>query len=188
MPLAVPSEASLTALRAMGFVLPEENPSPDDVRATLTCLNTLRGLKLRSDPDLTPIILPWKGEIPLSDQEIGEVLVRMIKDSRIDVEAKYTRLLETVYHVTNSAGPCGPALLSAPLELPHIGLYLQAFHDLGRPVEPDLLEAFLQDWNDDVKPTLGSDGKRRVSECALRKLAAVPDKEGKMRVVAILDY
>lgn len=166
--------------------MPSQDLCPDAVRASLTILTSLRGLRPRADIDLTSIQSPWTGVIPLTDREISQAFHRIVKESRIDVVSLYRSLLQNEYHVTNSAGIYGPAMLSAPLELPQVGPYVEDMNILGRPLEPELLEAFVQDAR-----RLESDGIHLPSGNnvrSLRRLTAVPDREGKMRIVAIFDY
>lgn len=83
-----------------------------------------------------------------------------------------------------SAGLYGPALLSAPRELPGLPYeLLDSLRVLGSAIQPENWEAF-------KKASEAFPSVRRDLEDGpvLRKLVSFPDKEGKMRTVAILDY
>lgn len=88
--------------------------------------------------------------------------------------------------MSSSAGIYGPAVLSAPFELRSAAQLTPEFETLGRQLIPAEMEAV----DDELRSLLACGNPRKVdnSDHKLRRLTAVPDKEGKMRVVAIFDY
>jgi len=99
-------------------------------------------------------------------------------------------VIRSILHKTyrtdrGSAGLYGPALLSAPRELPDLPeTLLDSLRILGGGVQPGNWEAFKKASKKAFPQIWG----KSEYEVILRKLASFPDKEGKMRTVAILDY
>lgn len=96
------------------------------------------------------------------------------------------KILGEVYRTDRgSAGLYGPALLSAPRELPDLPLsLLDSLRVLSRRDQLRNWEAFKEASRKAFPRIWGRPDYQPI----LRKLTSFPDKEGKMRTVAILDY
>lgn len=87
------------------------------------------------------------------------------------------------YHITSKTGPNGPALWSAITDLmalpPSLVESIKAIGGVSLSIHIDILQRFA--------PYLSKCFPSR-REGSIRKVVGIPDKEGKTRVIAILDY
>lgn len=160
------------------------------MRSLLTLLTVLRNLEFKPDPDITPIISPYKGDITgISDRHIDKALKELHIEEK-EVKWKY-------FHMSSKRGPNGHALLSSVGELNGLPEQLrkdvislanspefeQHIHEILNPPpeilnNKNLLEVYSEAYY--KKPPLKT--------YELRKLSYFSDKEGKTRIVGILDY
>lgn len=82
------------------------------------------------------------------------------------------------FHVTGSKGPHGPALLTSFSEALHLDDQTIADLDILRPGTKEQIIKIRQS-NADPTP---------IQEFRLGKVTAIPDKEGKTRLITILNY
>jgi hypothetical protein len=167
---------------------------PQGVRALLTLLTLTRAFHLSASPDLDTITQPWSGTDTISGLELG-IAFKVLKIQRGMVE-EWNAL-----HTTTKRGPIGQALLSSLSELTLLpstlvdNIKLLGGNSLSNMIDEnieglDILEVIkpkgwtkgyfsISWWWRTLFPT-----KRNI----FRKLSYFPDKEGKTRVIAILDY
>jgi len=162
-----------------GFYTPWEI---EQIRILLTLLSSLRSIILSPVLDVTPIVTPYGGAVAGLSPAFVNSILRDMGVRRVPVEDVYW----TDFHFTVKAGPLGRAFLSSVRELPAI---LANYRSLLRVVGGPRLAQRLD--------TL--DGKNQAGEPffpktpgvdfpSLGKLAIFGDKEGKTRIVAIVDY
>lgn len=103
----------------------------------------------------------------------------------MDLKAQVEHYRKLPYPFKGSAGLYGPAVVSSTIELPSLpdNLVL-ALDQLGWGVKPATIKEFT-DMLSSMSPSWLS--KYKLMRYP-RKLASFPDKEGKMRTVAIFDY
>lgn len=150
----------------------------------LTMLSSLRHLRFPGEPELAHIEAPWEGKSPLTVDEIRQEARRITRKCHVEPALIRMRELDGLYSSSGSAGLYGPALASSLKDLATLPLTLRRHlaalgweESLG-PVD-ELLE-FLNSTFPGYKSF-----KRLPSP---RRLVALPDKEGKIRTVAIMDY
>lgn len=150
-------------------------------RILLTLLTSLRGVILKPQLDLGPIIDKWTGvsDIKLSEHRHA---CRVLGIRKKSVEWKR-------FHMSTKRGPLGQALLTSVTELTLLSsellgyIYLVGGSSLRNVIEglkvPRLKGYSIVDiWSTFFPP------KRTT----LRRISYFSDKEGKTRVIAILDY
>jgi hypothetical protein len=153
-----------------------------ELKLLMTLLISLRGIHLDPVLDVTPIISPWKGSDPITDREFNHACRQLGITSNIKVEW-------SKFHMSTKSGPLGQAILTSVTELtllPQIlidNIRLVGGPKLGKVITAltagrfgDLSLAAI--WGTLYPPKTGS----------FRKLSYFSDKEGKTRVIAILDY
>ncbi|UHK03173.1 MAG: RNA-dependent RNA polymerase [Hangzhou mitovirus 4] len=153
----------------------------DELRAALTLLNLCRWLPCSyPEPDISVITDPYNGEkdftIPYSFME------KFNRDFKLRIESDWKE-----YHWTTKAGPHGPALWTS----------LSDFQLLSENLSKDIMTlggnllkdefARLSSMNANLFSGLVQIFSKKVSQ-PLRKLSIIEDKEGKARIIAILDY
>lgn len=155
----------------------------DGQRVLLTMLIALRGVVLKPALDLTPIISPWAGALPeISDKQHAHVC-RGLGVRRKSVEWSKP-------HMSTKRGPLGQALLTAVSELTLIPQeLLDSIITIGGPKLSTVITG--------LKAPIGGTNLSVVDVWSklyppktksLRRISYFSDKEGKTRVIAILDY
>jgi len=155
----------------------------DGQRVLLTMLIALRGVMLKPALDLTPIISPWAGALPeISDKHHAHVC-RGLGVRRKSVEWSKP-------HMSTKRGPLGQALLTAVSELTLIPQeLLDSIITIGGPKLSAVITG--------LKAPIGGTNLSVVDVWSklyppktksLRRISYFSDKEGKTRVIAILDY
>nr|UJQ92486.1 MAG: putative RNA-dependent RNA polymerase [Mitoviridae sp.] len=155
----------------------------DGIRVLTTLLVVLRGVHLTAVLDLNPIISPWNGSLPEISEKKHNHVCRGLGIRRKSVEWSKP-------HMSTKRGPLGQALLTAVSEITLI--------------PPELLESIYLVGGDKLKAVM--DGLRAPiagtnlsvvdvwsklyppKTKSLRRISYFSDKEGKTRVIAILDY
>jgi hypothetical protein len=155
--------------------------SGEGIKLVLTLLTSLRGIHLPPTLDITPIISPWKGTDTITDRELNHACRQLGVSSR---KADWSS-----FHMSTKSGPLGQALLTSATELTLLPQELlddiitvggsklgKVVGALKAPRFGDLSIAGI--WANLFPPKTGS----------FRKISYFSDKEGKTRVIAILDY
>jgi len=154
------------------------------LRLTLTLLYSTRALSLGRKPDITPIVSPSSVTEP---HDWGKHRLSFWRS--LGYRPSATRVPRGIYfksfHLSTKAGPNGHALWTSMVDLK----LLQGFADLvealkvlGGPRFSKRFDLLLKWVNLMPKSLFPVEGR------ALRRLSYFPDKESKVRVVAILDY
>lgn len=165
---------------------------PTGIRALLTLLTLLRSHTVEPSLDLTTVVDPWKGSITISDKELILALQKLgIKSGKVGEF--------TFPHMTSKKGPAGPAILSSLSELtflPH--QLISNIKELGGQKLCKMIDENIErlDILDFVAPSkeLPFSVSHWWSKLfppksnIFRKISYFPDKEGKVRVIAIGDY
>jgi len=165
----------------------------DRMKILLSLFMSLRSITLKPNPDLSTIVEPWKGQDDITDWELNQAL-RMLGVKRTLYHLRKKDLLSTdwtTHHLTTKKGPQGHALINSMLELtlltPQLIQYIKVLggNKLGFYLESMLAKGtegrLAFKWSDSFK----SKAKRGGS---LRKISYFSDKEGKTRVIALVDY
>jgi len=153
----------------------------EGIKVLFTLLVCLRSIHLDPVLDVSPITEPWKGFSSISDREHRHAVRRLGIRPR---ELKWKS-----FHMSTKKGPLGQALLTAVTELSLLPLELIADikllggDKLSRVIESLKLPRWdslsvVNIWTTLFKPKSSN----------FRKLSYFSDKEGKTRVIAILDY
>jgi hypothetical protein len=167
--------------------------SANGLRAVLTLLTLTRAFTHRAEPDLSTVVKPWLGTDNISDRELYSALRLLnVRRGSVGVWSKP--------HISTKKGPQGQALLTSLSELtlltPKQEEYIKLLggQSLSKMISEnkeglDILEMIkslkteglfsIARWWRTIFPTKSSN---------LRKLSYFPDKEGKTRIIAILDY
>lgn len=153
----------------------------EGLQILMTLLLVLRGVILPPVLDISPIVSPWKGSDSITEKELNHACRRLGISPR-GCEWKS-------FHMSTKSGPQGQALLMSLTELALLpqeliadikllgGTKLSSI--LDRLVEKTLGDYSIVDiWKTIFPPRSGS----------YRKITYFSDKEGKTRVIAILDY
>jgi len=153
--------------------------------ATLTLLNVGRCIEVTSvKPDSSVIT-----DEPVSTDWIfpSDVALQFIKDYKLELSHDFEN-----FHMSQKSGPFGPALWTSMRDLKELySKYpetLKLIRILGGPI--------LQQKIDELEPLILKIQPSQINqafpsvreESPLRKLSLVYDKEGKTRIIAILDY
>jgi len=155
----------------------------DGIRVLTTLLVVLRGIHLKAELDLNPIISPWGGALPEISEKQHHHVCRGLGIRRKSVEWSKP-------HMSTKRGPLGQALLTAVSEITLIPQeLLDSIYLIGGPKLVAVMEGL-------KKPIPGTqlsvvDVWSRLyppKTKSLRRISYFSDKEGKTRVIAILDY
>jgi len=169
--------------RRAAAVLLEKRPPV--IRIVLTALTALRAFRLPVKVDLSPITSP--ATVVLQPQSYAQYIQPFWK--------KITRRRKGVKpsdwsncHFTQKAGPNGPALTTAFSDLLGISVYPDLIRDIGT-VGGKTLHDFMGRLLAEA-PTLSEPSSKFFEPKSkfIRKVVGIPDKEGKTRAIAILDY
>jgi len=151
------------------------------IRLFTTLLVALRGVKLKPELKLDPIVDKWGGTSDITAREHRHAC-RSLRIHRCSVEWKR-------FHMSTKRGPLGQAILTSVTELTLLpqklleSIYLVGGSSLRNVIDglriPRLKGYSLVDiWSTLFPPKTNS----------LRRISYFSDKEGKTRVIAILDY
>lgn len=155
--------------------------SGEGLRILLTLLVVLRGVILPPKLDISPIVSPWKGSDSITEKELSHACRRLgISPRRCEFKS---------FHMSTKSGPQGQALLMSLTELALLPQNLLADikligGDKLSSLIDRLLEKTLGDYSIvDIWKTIFP-----PRSSSYRKISYFSDKEGKTRVIAILDY
>lgn len=161
--------------------LRELTSSPQGIKLLLTLLVSLRGIHLDAVLDVTPIISPWKGTDSVTEKELNHACRQLgIRSTKVE----FSR-----FHMSTKSGPLGQAILTSLSELALLpkelieNIQLLAGGKLGSMIEALMVGRFGELSLASIWATLFP-----PKTSSFRKLSYFSDKEGKTRVIAILDY
>lgn len=161
-------------------------PTPQDIiliRLVLTCLYVTRNLISLSKVNLSTLTDRPKGLTLLEKDYLSEFWKSLgIRSNHLGTIPRKVNF--TQYHMSTKAGPSGPSLWTSLVDFA-ILRNTNFLYDLG-VIGGNKLRSILFDL-DRVFSLLPSYLLTRRPR-SLRRLASFPDKEGKHRVVGILDY
>nr|UJQ92538.1 MAG: putative RNA-dependent RNA polymerase [Mitoviridae sp.] len=155
----------------------------DGIRVLMTMLISLRGVILPPVLDLSPIISPWLGSLPV-------ITVKQHKHVCRGLGIRPKLVEWTKPHMSTKRGPLGQALLTSVTELTLLPQeLLDSIFLVGGPKLKLIIEALR-------RPIVGTNlsvvdiwSKLYPAKTkSLRRISYFSDKEGKTRVIAILDY
>lgn len=155
---------------------------PAGLKLLMTLLVSLRSIRLDAVLDVTPIVSPWKGSDSITEREFNHACRQLGITPK--PKTGWSR-----FHMSTKSGPLGQAILTSVTELTLLpqqlldNIRVLGGDKLGRVIDAlmagrfgDLSLAAI--WATLFPPKTGS----------FRKLSYFSDKEGKTRVIAILDY
>lgn len=157
--------------------------SQDGIRVLMTLLISLRGVMLAPKLDLTPIVSPWGGALPdFSDKHHAHVC-RGLGIRRKSVEWSKP-------HMSTKRGPLGQALLTAVTELTLVPQeLLESITLIGGPKLGKVIDSLKAPIAGTPFSVVDVWSKLYPAKTkSLRRISYFSDKEGKTRVIAILDY
>lgn len=158
------------------------------IRLIFSVLYITRFIRLEPNPSFSSIETgPRKGTPPLSERDV----IKFLKDIGVNTKRDLNRVPESLrwkeFHMTSKAGPNGHALWTSFLDAQALSpLQLQAIEVIGGKRIGDFISRFTNLYKRIPKFFLGL--SPFTGSLSSRKLIAIPDKEGKTREVAILDY
>lgn len=145
----------------------------------LSILYSTRALRVKHEADWSTVTAVPNCSIPSDLQEF----IPSFWDRFLGQPMVNTEFLD--YHISTKAGPNGQALASSITDL--MSLPLDIFPKLVKLGGEKLLRTFTTLMKDkEVKTLIKGLSKPKIGN--YRKLVSFPDKEGKARVIAILDY
>jgi len=156
----------------------------DDLRIIFTMLNLTRGVILDPIEDFKSITDTWKGSLPITWDTFKTAIKKTIGFKR----ARYSfgRL-----HTSTKSGPNGQAMLFSTKDYQVLPDELKnSLRKLGGPPVQNIFDCLDKDW--DGISTLSHFETlidlKKEEPLKVRKLSLFGDKEGKTRVIGILDY
>jgi hypothetical protein len=157
--------------------------SKDGIRVLLTLLVALRGVMLPPNLDLTPIISPWGGTLPEISAKRHAHVCRGLGIRPKSVEWSKP-------HMSTKRGPLGQALLTAVTELTLVPQeLLESIILVGGPKLGKVIAALKAPIAGTPFSVVDVWSKLYPAKTkSLRRISYFSDKEGKTRVIAILDY
>jgi len=155
------------------------------VKYVLTHLAVTRAFTLPTQPKLDTITSPWKGSLPdiSFSNFITEVFLKKY-DWRLSLRTDKSDLS----YLTTKMGPNGQALKSSLLDLTVTPDNIAEAWGILAPNYFNTLLS-LSPFASDLTKALFSKVKSQLPEKVnFRRISAIPDKEGKTRIIAIGDY
>jgi len=153
----------------------------DGIRLLMTLLISLRGIHLKPVLDVTPIISPWKGKDTITESELNHACQQLgIRPTKVGFEK---------FHMSTKSGPLGQAILTSVTELTILpqqlleNIRVLGGDTLGKIIDALMVSRFNEHSLASIWKTLFPPKTQ-----SFRKLSYFSDKEGKTRVIAILDY
>lgn len=153
------------------------------LRLVLTLLFSTRALRLGTKPDIAPIEDPLKKDLP----DLSKYVVSFWRD--LGFRPSATKAPRGIYfksfHMTTKAGPNGQALWTSLVDLKLLSEnanLVEALKLVGGKKFSSCLELYI------TSLPLLPECLFPVEGRSLRRLSYFPDKELKVRVVAVLDY
>jgi len=165
-------------------IVRRKDPKDSDILKILTTiLYSTRSLNTGKVPDINPIVAPPTGVTPA----FGSDITKFWNELRYPVNRKVVprTLRWKRYHFTSNAGPNGHALWTSILDFMTLSLkQLESLRTVGGVKFSTALEVISRGLH--LLPSI----LKRVSRLPLknRRITYFPDKEDKVRVIAIGDY
>lgn len=163
-----------------------ESLDPDLIRHVLTILSIYRNERVDGVPNTSSISQGPTYSLADANATVEEVC-KTLKECRIVLGEPNTKSL----HFTDKSGPLGKALISAwpeARQLPEDMLESICELEPGLKDRLDILRSDSQEANFNAYCEHYKKKLRINPEHTLRRLTYLPDKEGKLRLVAIFDY
>jgi hypothetical protein len=153
---------------------------PDLLKKVLTAFSFVRKIKGGLPVNLEAIESPWTGIDPFSDSEI----ILGLKQLGLKVNQEPPEGVD--YRFMTTAGPNGPSVTTSLWDLPTAATVFESPLLIVNSLLCDFMETLLE-WSEkaDLQELLGL---KRNKTRYLRKVSVKPDREGKSRIFAILDY
>nr|UJQ92528.1 MAG: putative RNA-dependent RNA polymerase [Mitoviridae sp.] len=152
------------------------------LKLIMTLLVSFRGIHLEPKLDTTPIISPWAGSDTITVREFGHAMRQL-------GIPKAMKLEWSGFHMSTKSGPLGQAILTSVTELTLLpadlvnNIKVLGGDSLGRVIDALMVGRFGDLSLAQIWATLFP-----AKTKSFRKLSYFSDKEGKTRVIAILDY
>jgi hypothetical protein len=164
----------------------KESREADSIKVVLSILSVTRSLRLPVVPDLGVIEDPLSILNPLD--KFREFLKVAIKPwMKKTVKSEWDE-----FHYSTKSGPNGQAMYTSfeDLSLLPPGLIQEIKMMGGQKMEDMLLKIFSIDDTIQMSPfeLIRGKYKPRKSKEAIRRIAFIPDREGKTRTIGVLDY
>lgn len=154
----------------------------EGVKLLMTLLVAFRGVRLPAKLDTTPIISPWKGSDTITVREFSHAM-RQLGIPRS------TKVEWGGFHMSTKSGPLGQAILTSVTELTLLPQELiQSIIVLGGSKLSRVIDALMVGRFGDLSLAQIWATLFPPKTSRFRKLSYFSDKEGKTRVIAILDY
>jgi len=156
--------------------------NPMVIKYLFTLLTAFRGFRFSPILDTTPIISEFKGSLPMMSEREILMISRWLGISKAECSFK-------TFHMSTKSGPNGQAILSALTDIQSLppDLICDIFTVGGSSLESimtDIMKPVYQELN--LAQVFNAVFDLRGSK--YRKLSYFSDKEGKTRVIGILDY
>lgn len=156
----------------------------EDLRFILTLLNIPRALQVETFPDYSPITDEWKGsDQSISNYEIKRSIKTLIPRSLLkDNDISFKR-----FHLSSKTSPSGNPVLPSSVEEARI--IVNKYPHLAESISKLAGEKLLARLN--LCAEYGGSGHSKYLSKkieSISRVASIPDKEGKTRNIAILDY
>lgn len=151
------------------------------LKLLMTLVVSLRGVKLEANLDVEPIVEAWKGHDTITDREFNHACRQL--------GIRPTPVAWKAFHMSTKSGPIGQAITSSVTELTLLpqqlidDIILLGGNKLGRVIEALRLVR----WGSHSLCSIWAAIFAARSN-SIRKISYFSDKEGKTRVIAILDY
>jgi hypothetical protein len=168
--------------RILGKWLNVDLTNKNNIRYLLTLLTVYRGTVFAPVLDTTPITKSFGGDLSnVTDREHRQVM-RWLKLSKMKDEF-------TTYHMSTKSGPNGQAILTAMVDLLALpSTLLEDIKLLGGKLLQDNIDESLAEFHNGLNLAQIFNCVFELKGDQFRKLSFFGDKEGKTRVIAILDY
>jgi hypothetical protein len=148
------------------------------IKLVLTLLSISRYALGLKPVDLKPIVSEGSGKTTLPDSEIILALSKLAIPRNQESPSEYS------FEWITTSGPNGPSISTSLADLPS---FLSEFKNEAEIMTPSLLKVTdtLERWGSSA---LAEVLNLKYKSNILRKLSVKPDKEGKSRIFAMLDY
>lgn len=172
----------------MSVVQKLKSANPDAiyvVRIALTALTSLRFVRRNAAPDISSVTSPGSGK-GWNREEVKKAALAWWGSLGVKPQSMRRKLSWRSYHLTSASGPNGPALWMALRDLASVkerpGLW-SAIRSVGGTNFRKTVDTL----TDEVVEKLSRLFPTSPGEC-VRRICALPDSEGKVRVIAMADY
>jgi len=169
--------------RALGSLAPLiKNNSYLAITMSLTILMSTRSLRLKPEPNLDSISAPFNGDLKNYSMFVSDFWRALGYRPQVSSEKLWAKLEQ----YRTKSGPNGHALSTSALDAQALPSTL--FDQLKRVGGPDLAVSMRLMRNQNFLYYYYSRFMQVIGNSSFRRLSAFPDKEGKTRVIGILDW